>query len=997
MSHKNAKSTPSWQLNAIHGAMALMFASTVFVPNAMAQSLLTGTAVISTDQTNQSLRADDDSKTTVNVGVSVTETSGTALLYPFIPVPSFFSISPLITSGSSSGYSTSGAGNIGNLAGSLTNHGTISSNGYGSSSNPIVGVKIENALTGTLTNTVTIEAISNNTYGSDAYAFGVRVNSTMSGTINNSGSIIASTTVSGSGGSVSAVAYGVYLSNGLDGSGSLTNSGNISAIANNSASADGDSAEARAYGVYIGSGLLGTLTNSGSISASATFTGSNSSSSAVAFAQGIRIGDLSGSLSNSGSVTATANNSGQSNDSSVEATAYGIYVGGMSGTLTNSGTITASAINSGTAANSSLTAYADGVSVNGVLSGALTNSGTISATASVTGTSYNGGNASANGVKVGTVDPTGVVTNSGTITATATAAGHHNSEMGSYAFAAGLNISSLSGVVNNSGTISGVVTADPSQGYSIWVDGGSAFARILSSTGGGTINNLAGGLLDGNINVSDSGVTVNNAGTIRIPVGVQGYIAGTYNQSATGVLAITAIDTSNYSQLHVAGTATLDPGASIYVSALDGTHTLAKGEILDSVLSAETLESSTVNVTDNSLLFNFSPIITNGETGHIDLQIESGTSVVTAVTNNLNFGGLGAAGLLDNLIANGSPGMSGVIGTLGGLGTEREVSDAVRQMLPLVTTGTTGAIRDGMSGINRVIQARVDANHGLSAGDNFVTNRNIWLKPVGAWADQKDRNGVSGYSADAAGVVIGADGAISDKSRVGGALAIMRSNVDSNASGAAGSQSATIDGYQAVVYGSYSLDNRTDINWQADVGLNQTKGTRNLPLFAAVAKSDYDSTSTHIGAGVGRIYDLSPKTTFTPSVRADYTSIRDKGYLETGAGALNLNVDANTTDEFILSVDGKWIHKYSDQTKVMANFGVGYDTMADQASITSSFVGGGAAFATKGVDQSAWLVRAGLGLVMTTSSAMEITARYDLEARQDSKNQTLSVKFRMPF
>jgi len=44
------------------------------------------------------------------------------------------------------------------------------------------------------------------------------------------------------------------------------------------------------------------------------------------------------------------------------------------------------------------------------------------------------------------------------------------------------------------------------------------------------------------------------------------------------------------------------------------------------------------------------------------------------------------------------------------------------------------------------------------------------------------------------------------------------------------------------------------------------------------------------------------------------------------------------------------------------------------------------------------VIRGGFGYVMARSKAMEITARYDVEARPSSySNQTASVNLRMPF
>jgi len=73
--------------------------------------------------------------------------------------------------------------------------------------------------------------------------------------------------------------------------------------------------------------------------------------------------------------------------------------------------------------------------------------------------------------------------------------------------------------------------------------------------------------------------------------------------------------------------------------------------------------------------------------------------------------------------------------------------------------------------VNRVVQARQGVNRGLSSGDDFVDNRNVWIKPLGSWADQENRDGAFGYDAQTYGVVLGADGELSQISQIGAAFA----------------------------------------------------------------------------------------------------------------------------------------------------------------------------------------------------------------------------------
>ena len=331
-----------------------------------------------------------------------------------------------------------------------------------------------------------------------------------------------------------------------------------------------------------------------------------------------------------------------------------------------------------------------------------------------------------------------------------------------------------------------------------------------------------------------------------------------------------------------------------------------------------------------------------------------------------------------------------------GLSTDQEISKAASQTLPVLTGASMVAANSALFGINRIVQARIASNLGMSSGENFYGDRHVWLKPFGSWADQEKQNHASGYKADTLGFVAGIDGTISPALRVGGAFAYAKSDI--NAQSVPASQGVNIDIYQLIGYGSYSLDDRTEVNFQADVGMNRNKGQRRIAFTSTTASSNYDSLSAHLGVGIGRNYPISTQTSVTPSIRADYTTIREEGYTETGAGLLNLKVNTRSADSLILGIDGKLTHKVDDQTTVLANLGIGYDALAKETAIVSAYAGApGASFTTHGVDPSPWLLRGGVGAAYKTRTGIELTGRYDAEVREKFVNQTASVKFRWTF
>ncbi|MES2013578.1 MAG: autotransporter domain-containing protein [Pseudomonadota bacterium] len=790
-------------------------------------------------------------------------------------------------------------------------------------------------------------------------------------------------------------AYGMYLNGYLAADASVVNSGTITVSADTtvnqgsaSASVSGDYAHAYAYGsgrswsdadgiysrgLLAGASIVnrGTITSTAASDVTATSTANADSalSSAYAYTETNAYSNAYGILVGHGGLAenATINNSGAIN---------------VIATANSTSTATATGEFATADAYAYAYAYATGIHVhNSLATGAsIVNTGVITAEATSTATATAANStgaytyARAYGVQVtGSLDAGATFLNTGTISAIANAT---NAE------AYGVKIDNeLNGVLTNTGTISGATSLDPSSGYSLYVNDGTT----------GIVDNKLGGLLDGNLYIGGT-VAVSNAGAIHLTGNSEAYIGGDYTQTGTGVLKIDAASNSNYSNLTVAGTANLAGTVDVNVNNI---NTLAVGQTLSAVVSAGTLSGNFTRVTDNSILFSFESLVNAND---IDLAVVKQETVTQTANITGNNPALGAAGVLDAIIDQtipSNPTMDTVITALGKMGTAQEVSNAVSQTLPIMTGALSQSTRNSMHGVNRIIQSRQEGQHGRSSGDEFFGNKNAWFKPFGSWANQSNNNGASGYDATSYGMIFGADADISDSDKLGVAFAYARSSVDGNSSVAP--QHAHVDTYQLALYSSHELGDNTDVSFQADFGTHNNEGRRRVVFLNQTATSDYSSWSAHLGAGLAHTMQLTELTSFTPSVRADYTYMHDDSYSEKGS-AVNLNVSSNGVEELVFSVDGKLAHKLTDKATITANLGLGYDVLNEQASITSAFAAvPTASFTTKGIDPSSWLARGGLGLVGKVTESLELSARYDFEVRDNYDNQTASVKARWSF
>jgi outer membrane autotransporter protein len=404
----------------------------------------------------------------------------------------------------------------------------------------------------------------------------------------------------------------------------------------------------------------------------------------------------------------------------------------------------------------------------------------------------------------------------------------------------------------------------------------------------------------------------------------------------------------------------------------------------------------TVNVQDNNLSLNFTAA--NDLANGVDLTAAATglTTVAATVTGAGLASAAGVGGVLDGLLVNPdaqSPQVTDFLYALGSSSTAQEVTNKVAELLPLMSGSVNYATLNTLRMMNLAVNQRLDANAGVSSGDLAFSDKHFWLKPFGSWANQDKRSNTLGYDSDSYGLVFGADGQISDANTVGLAIAYARTDMDSDMI----NQKANINSYQGTLYGSHKFSDVTSLNYQVDLGFHDNSGRRVITGIGS-AKSDYDSWSAHAGVSLAHSIALSDVTTFTPSIRADYSRIRAESYHEKGAGAFNLNVGSETAEELILGADGKLARSLSDKATAFANLGVGYDVINDRTSLTSSFAGISApAFTTRGIDPSPWLMRGGLGVVGQATETLELSLRYDFEVRNDFDNQTASVKARWAF
>ncbi|MDR7148540.1 outer membrane autotransporter protein [Hydrogenophaga palleronii] len=285
---------------------------------------------------------------------------------------------------------------------------------------------------------------------------------------------------------------------------------------------------------------------------------------------------------------------------------------------------------------------------------------------------------------------------------------------------------------------------------------------------------------------------------------------------------------------------------------------------------------------------------------------------------------------------------------------------------------------------------------GGGAGGLNTSGKGLWVKTLGNRVNQDAVDGASGYRLATYGLIGGVQTEMNASTTLGFGLGYLGSEVKGQ--DFAASHGSDIESVQLVTYGQYALGTAGwQLNWQGDFTRSRVESVRHLGFIGRTAQASYDGDAWHVGVGVSKAYAVNPQTTIKPMLALDWRSFKAKGYTETGAGALNLQVNAQTAKEAMLKVGAQLQQQITPQTQWLASAALGYDLHNQHNAVTARFTGGGVAFTTEGLPPSRTLGELGVGIRYQASDSMELVARYDLRLRKGLRDQTASVRLDWAF
>ncbi|OYY07181.1 MAG: autotransporter outer membrane beta-barrel domain-containing protein, partial [Rhizobiales bacterium 35-68-8] len=170
------------------------------------------------------------------------------------------------------------------------------------------------------------------------------------------------------------------------------------------------------------------------------------------------------------------------------------------------------------------------------------------------------------------------------------------------------------------------------------------------------------------------------------------------------------------------------------------------------------------------------------------------------------------------------------------------LSTAISQTLPVLNGAGAQATLATQRALQQVVMSRMDAVHGAEAAG---AERNVWLRPFGAFANQGTVSGVSGYSASGGGMAAGMDGVLDTGGLLGGVVAYSGTSITGGNSLVP--NSLDVSTWQVGLYGAQALAGDLNLSWQLDLGYNRNSETRNIAFMGTQASADYDGWTGHAG------------------------------------------------------------------------------------------------------------------------------------------------------
>lgn len=543
---------------------------------------------------------------------------------------------------------------------------------------------------------------------------------------------------------------------------------------------------------------------------------------------------------------------------------------------------------------------------------------------------------------------------------------------------------------------------------------GTDFASVIGGTG--TLTQSGTGILVLNGINTYSGTTTIGAGTIQVSnsdaVGTGALtnnatldigttdltVGGVYTQGAGSTLKLAANSSSNFGKITSAGNAAVvAAGSTVDVTVGGYIPNNATFTVIDTGGSG--IGNTPATITSNNSFVTFSGASSGG---NLILTASRSGSGFQGVAANSNAAAVGA--VLDN-ITNPSSDMTTVLNTLSGL-SSNQVAASENTFTPIMDGAVTQVSTQVLSQfVDNTVSHLEDAqagggNTGISTGDDYFKGLDIWARGLGDYAHQDQRGLSNGYNATTWGISGGADIPIYDNLvRLGLGSGYGQTFVRSKDNAAR----ADIDSVPFMLYAGYQgVGHPVYIDTVFTFNYNMYKSSRQIYVGSTIertANADYNGQqySAYFEGGYSFFYK---KLRTTPMVSFQYMHLHTASYTETGADALNLNVDSQDYDMAQTGLGIKVAYPFENKSYTLTpdlHFKWLYDWIGDNQATTASFAGGGTSFGTQGFDPAQSGYDLGVRLTLNTKYRITLDLSYDFFLKEDYYEHTGILNVRYSF
>ncbi len=505
-----------------------------------------------------------------------------------------------------------------------------------------------------------------------------------------------------------------------------------------------------------------------------------------------------------------------------------------------------------------------------------------------------------------------------------------------------------------------------------------------------------------------------NAGTVR-PGSSIGTLTlnGNYTQGSGGKLSIEVASPLSNDLLIVNGAANLN---GTLETSWQGGYTPAINTIFGTILTA----SSGVTGQFSLLLTNITPTIIFKPrydiANKVYLAVErdyANATIQTLFTPNQ----MAVAEML-NSIANTSQGTTGdlntVLSAIDALPTYTQAASAIDQLAPKGSdaqfgmgisaasfqagniSGRLSDLRQGVhglsfSGLN--LRNRDFTSNGIerpillaSTGSNLTSmipsgmdrRFGLFVRGNAVFGDQRDTSEQTGYDFINMGVTMGSDYRFTKNFIAGLMLGMNTSRANTDNVGS----KVTMDSYTFGTYGTY-YEKGFFVDGQFSYGITSYDNTRRIvfPGIDRTATSSPKGQQFTVYGGTGYEFRMN-KWTIMPTMSIQYTKLSVDSYIESGAGALNLDVERQNIESLQSNVGGRISYTWqAGKALVIPNIraSYGYEFLRDSKNITAQLAQGIPPFSIETISPNRNFVILGTGITVITGNDISFSINYDAQ------------------